>query len=218
MSPSAPTERLSLLESLRFEPGLGFYLLEAHLDRLAAAALHFGYPFDRETVRRVLCDHAASVDGAHKVRVLVAPDGAVHVATEPIVPSRQPLRVVLARHPIDVKDPTLRFKTTRRVVYDDALREARSSHPGVDDVLLWSAAGEVTEASSSNIVLQRDQEFLTPPVSVGLLCGTFRASLLARGVLREAPLRVSDLRPSDRLYLINSVRGWRRAIYEIRTD
>ena len=37
-----------LIETLRFEQGNGFHLLERHLARLQSSAAHFGYPFSRE--------------------------------------------------------------------------------------------------------------------------------------------------------------------------
>ena len=42
----------------------------------------------------------------------------------------------------------------------------------------------------------------------GLLPGTLRAELLARGVLLERSLYVADLNLATGIWLINSVRGW----------
>ncbi|HAH64495.1 MAG TPA: chloride transporter, partial [Rhizobiales bacterium] len=43
-----------LIETLRFESGKGFHLLERHLARLKSSADHFGYPFSREAVLAAL--------------------------------------------------------------------------------------------------------------------------------------------------------------------
>jgi len=50
----------------------------------------------------------------------------------------------------------------------------------------------------------------TPPVECGLLAGTFRGQLLERGATRERRLRLADLQAAKEVWLINSVRGWRR--------
>jgi para-aminobenzoate synthetase/4-amino-4-deoxychorismate lyase len=50
----------------------------------------------------------------------------------------------------------------------------------------------------------------TPPVESGLLAGTFRANLLERGAIRERRITLPELRAAREVWLINSVRGWRR--------
>jgi para-aminobenzoate synthetase/4-amino-4-deoxychorismate lyase len=111
--------------------------------------------------------------------------------------------VALALHPVSANSVWLHHKTTRREVYD----EARASRPDCDDVLLWNERGEVTESAIANVVVERDGERVTPPLSSGLLAGVERAHLLAEGRVREAVVRVEELRRVPRLWLVNSVRG-----------
>jgi para-aminobenzoate synthetase/4-amino-4-deoxychorismate lyase len=116
-----------------------------------------------------------------------------------------PWRVAFAAHPVaDTRDPFVLNKTTHRAVYD----AARSSHPDVDDVLLWNSGGEVTEATIGNVVAEIDGVRYTPPVSCGLLSGTFRAEQLEAGTIRERVLTKADVAAATRLWLINSVREW----------
>ncbi|MDH3251947.1 MAG: aminotransferase class IV, partial [Ignavibacteria bacterium] len=51
----------------------------------------------------------------------------------------------------------------------------------------------------------------TPPVSAGLLPGTFRQWLLDREIVVERVLVTRDLGRCKNLYLINSLRLWRNA-------
>ena len=60
----------------------------------------------------------------------------------------------------------------------------------------------------ANLVVRIGDRWLTPPVECGLLPGTFRAELLARGELEEARLRPEELESADEIWLINSLRGW----------
>jgi para-aminobenzoate synthetase / 4-amino-4-deoxychorismate lyase len=81
-------------------------------------------------------------------------------------------------------------------------------------VLLCNAAGEVTETAIANFVAELDGALCTPPLECGLLPGTARAELLARGVLREQVLPVARLPECPRLYTLNSVRGLRPAVLD----
>jgi para-aminobenzoate synthetase/4-amino-4-deoxychorismate lyase len=85
---------------------------------------------------------------------------------------------------------------------------ARRSHPDVDDVLLWNTRGEVTESTIGNVVAEIDGVRYTPPVSCGLLAGTFRAEQLEAGTIQERVLTKADVAAASRLWLINSVREW----------
>ncbi len=65
----------------------------------------------------------------------------------------------------------------------------------------------------ANVVLELGDGWVTPPVTSGLLAGTFRNWLLATGQIRERVLTRADLRAARRVALINSVRKWRAAVF-----
>ena len=67
----------------------------------------------------------------------------------------------------------------------------------------------MTETTIANIAVCRDGRWVTPPVSEGLLAGTMRAELLARGVITEGRIAVGSLLGACRLAAFNAVRGWR---------
>jgi len=106
--------------------------------------------------------------------------------------------------PVSSDDEFLRHKTTRRDRYD----EARARFPKADDVVLWNERGEVTETTVANLVLEVDGEAITPATTSGLLPGTLRAELLANRRIREAVVQLDDLHAAERIWLINSLRGW----------
>jgi para-aminobenzoate synthetase/4-amino-4-deoxychorismate lyase len=112
--------------------------------------------------------------------------------------------VALARAPVRREDRWLFHKTTRRAVYD----ARRAERPDAFDVLLANEEGELTELTIGNLVAEIGGERLTPPRECGLLAGTFREELLARGEVREAVLRREDLARARRLWLVNAVREW----------
>jgi para-aminobenzoate synthetase/4-amino-4-deoxychorismate lyase len=146
---------------------------------------------------------------AFRIRLLVSRSGTVTLESSPFepAPTTRPVPLRLARHPVDITDRFLYHKTTCRQVYE----AAREGVPDGDEVLLWNAAGELTESTIANLVVELDGERLTPPVSCGLLAGTFRAELLAQGAIKEAVIRLSDLPRIRAFHLINSLRKWREA-------
>ena len=119
----------------------------------------------------------------------------------------RPLRVGIAARPVDPRSAWLFHKTTRREVYE----EAAASRPDCDDVLLWNERGELTESSVASVIVEVGGVRLTPPVACGLLPGVERARAIAEGRAREAVVRLGDLKPGQRLWLLSSLRGVREA-------
>ena len=200
----------SLFETLLWQPGEGYWLLNEHLDRLLASADYFDFPCDRHQLVTILQHVADSLtDTPYKVRLLLAATGAIHheaVCFDGAENDRL-VRLRLAPDPINPDDPFLYHKTTVRGLYE----RAREGHPDCDDVILWTPAGEVTETTIANLVLDLEGSLVTPPVSCGLLPGTFRAHLLITGQLQERVVSIADLKRSKRIFLINALRGWREA-------
>lgn len=202
---SAARPSFDLLETMRLERGI-YWLLERHLERLAAAARFFDVPVSLPAVRDALAAHRDLFpDEPRRVRLLIRLGGAIHIESVPLpeLPAA-PRLVVLAHSPITRSDPFLRYKTTYRVIYE----QQRRQHPDVFDVLLWNRQGELTEFTIGNLVIEEAGACWTPPSSSGLLPGTFRAELLAQQAICERPLTSADLARADRIWLINSVQGW----------
>jgi len=191
-----------LLETLRWENGFAY--LEEHLDRMADSAEYFGYHFNRQTVSDALFAYAAELPkSGQKVRILLAEDGTVQMQHSALKPPWK-FKIALAPFAVRRSDIFLYHKTTFRDVYV----EARASRPDVDDVILWNEDGEVTESTIANIVVEKDDKRLTPARDSGLLAGTYRQHLLARGEIEEAVVTKEDLTSADKVFLINSVREW----------
>jgi len=190
-----------LLESLLYDGS--YFLFEEHLHRLFDSAAYFGISADGDAIRTALLDRARDFPaGSLKVRLLVSANG-FRIETAPVVKTGR-VRLGFARRPVDSRDVFLFHKTTHRRIYD----EAKATRLDCDDVLLWNERGEITESTTANVVVDVGGELRTPPLTSGLLGGTFRGDLLRRGQVREAILTRDDVREADRIYLINSVRKW----------
>jgi para-aminobenzoate synthetase/4-amino-4-deoxychorismate lyase len=200
-----------LLETLLWQPAEGYFLEALHFKRLHDSAQYFDIPFDRPAVQEHLHALAAGLaPEPYLVRLLLDENGCLNSEAKPLkdAPAPSPVRLKLAEHPVNSQDLFLYHKTTHRRVY-----EAHSFDPTqVDDVLLWNEHGELTETRIANILIQLGGEWLTPPISCGLLAGTYRAWMLANGMAKERILTLDDLVQCENLAVINAVRKQRPAM------
>jgi para-aminobenzoate synthetase / 4-amino-4-deoxychorismate lyase len=204
-----------LIETIRWDRGVGFHLLERHLVRLQSSATHFGYPFEHGKVLGALYTEVEKLDGdVNAVRLLLAEDGAIAVSSTRIeLPSRDTVwRFAISDQRVDEKDPLFFHKTTRRQFYDREL-ERQKAMTGCDEVVFLNKKGDLTEGTRTNLFIELDGRLFTPALTCGLLPGTLREELidLPRAAASEAVLTLADLAHADRIYLGNSVRGLIRA-------
>ena len=199
---SKPVE-FELFESMLIEGG-EILLLERHLERLARSAAFFGFNFKKEDVSAAL---ASIPSKKAKLKLSLRKDGRLKTELSPVTSTPQPLRVALATTPVNSADRFLFHKTTRRDFYNAELK----LRPDCDDIIFCNERGEITESTIANVVVWIDDQLFTPPVSCGLLAGTFRAELLAQGKIKERVITVEKLKTAKEFFLINSVRGWMKA-------
>ena len=197
----------SLLETILWDGEAGYFLLDRHLARLHGSARYFGIDLSIDNCRQQLEELGVELGAeSSRVRLLVDSCGDVVITAfdfDPVAVDA-PWRVTFAKEAVDIDDIFLYHKTTRRTVYQQA-KEAVSDF---DDVLLWNEAGEVTESTIANIVVERDGKKVTPPIKCGLLAGVFRGELLERGDIEEGIITIDDVKNSDQVWIINSVRKW----------
>ena len=198
--------RFRLLETILWERGKGFFLLERHLQRIAGSAEYFGFNLPVENIERSLEEAAETFSGrTFTARLLVDLGGAFEIERKKAPPvRRRKLNAGICPVPVDPGDPFLYHKTTNRGVYE----RAAQTMPDCDDVILQNDRGELTETTIANLVVELGGELVTPPATCGLLAGTFRGMLLDSGRITEKILRKEDLRRATGVYLVNSVRKW----------
>jgi para-aminobenzoate synthetase/4-amino-4-deoxychorismate lyase len=198
----------SLLETLLWTPDEGYFLLSRHMSRMSESGDYFSFHVDIAAIRADLSRLAATLGNEpHKIRVLVDRSGKITLQKELLTSSSTTAapRICLATSPANSSDPFLYHKTTNRVVYKEAL----AACPGYDDVILWNEKGEITESCIANVVVEIDGDLFTPPVSCGLLPGTFRQWLLDEKRIRERVILTEELSRAGKVFLINSVRKMR---------
>ncbi|MFA6471287.1 MAG: aminodeoxychorismate synthase component I [Candidatus Latescibacterota bacterium] len=202
----------SLIETILWTPDENYFLLGYHLRRMCDSAKYFGMAVNIDCILGKLSELENTFPmSPMKVRLLVSRDGSVSLESTQMNNSGQefPVLLRLASVPVDSTNPFHYHKTTNREIYP-----AGGVMPGSKDILLWNERGEVTETTTANVVFQFDDELVTPPVSSGLLPGTFRAWMIDRKEVKEKVVMLDDIKRCSAIFIINSVRKKREAFLE----
>lgn len=197
----AAGESFDLIETMFFDPVEGVQRVEGHLARMKASAAVLGFTFDRHGARNSLQSATFRLRSAARVRMRLAPSGALAVEVSPLPRLAElPVPVAVRPAPMAADDFRLTHKTSLRAAYDSARHES-----GAAEVVFVDEPGFVTEGSWSNIFVERGGQLLTPPLALGLLPGVLRAELIDKGRAVESHLRLADLESG--FFIGNSLRG-----------
>ena len=194
-----------IIETLRWAE-TEYWLLEEHLDRMCASAEYFEFQCNKLAARQALDQMAPQFKGrSHRVRLLLAQDGSLELDFSELDGMRFG-QIRLATRTVLSNDRFLYHKTTHRKMYNEELAAARIAH--CDDALFFNERHELTEGTIHNVFVVTNGVWRTPPVTCGVLRGTYRASILRNSRnAREDVLTLRDLTCADAIYLCNSVRG-----------
>ncbi|WP_147793660.1 aminotransferase class IV [Cellulomonas sp. Y8] len=189
---------LGLFETCAVVRGRAFALTR-HLARLTASGAALGLPVVpdsdvREAVAAVL---AASGPEVGRLRITVSPgapgpDGEAPapptlVVTAAPAPARGPAHVVRSAWVRNERSPLAGHKSTSYAA--DVLALAVATRAGGNEALLANTRGVLCEGATSNALVERGGELLTPALSSGCLPGVTRALALAWAAETGLPVR-----------------------------
>jgi len=141
----------------------------------------------------------------YKIRLLLDREGNIESESLEVSPVEGVQYVVISKYKMNSDDVFLYHKTTNRIIYDAEYSSFAAR--GYFDVIFLNTRGEFTEGAISNLIIQKDEELYTPPVSSGLLAGICRGNLLKKRIIKEKVIFRKDLASADKVFLCNSVRG-----------
>ncbi len=198
----------SLFETMR-ATARGCELLNRHLARLSSSAQVFGFAFDlAEASRRVAAECAAMTDDQdYRLRLSLNSRGEIQLSKAPVMPIQQTVHVLLSTIVMQSDDLLLAHKTTLRDVYDEGWKNAEAQ--GAFDTLFFNERGELTEGGRSNVFVKLNGQWMTPPLSAGVLPGVMRAQLLedTQWNAIEHTMTRADLQNAEAVCVCNALRG-----------
>lgn len=193
-----------LIETFGLYQG-NFIAYNAHLNRLRSSAKFFNFKIDIKQIDTQLKLIAKNNQSENlRIRLLVNSLGNTTITSTPLIEDNEIKEVSIAKEPIDKNNVFLYHKTTNRDVYNDLKSNFKNSF----DVILWNEDNQVTEFTIGNLVIEYNHELITPPISSGLLPGTYREVLLKNQTIKENIITKNMLEKATSIWLINSVRRW----------
>lgn len=184
-----------LVETIKIE-NAELFLGDLHFKRLQNSAKELGFKFNPDILKI-----KPEKDGI--LRILLSHNGDFEVQYLPLKETGTN-KVILSKTPVNSGEELLQHKTTYRPWYDLSMKKIKNGD--VYDEIFMNERGELTEGARSNILLEIDGVFYTPPLSCGLLNGVFRQKMLEEKKCVEKILYISDLKKAQNIYCINSVR------------
>jgi 4-amino-4-deoxychorismate lyase len=201
---SGQHQPLSLIETLRYEPGAGSIRTERHIERMRNSSLALGKQFDFERAATHL--RAIGASTPLRVRLFLDEQNHLNCTTFPFTPTPTGAiwRVAIAATKLDANNPLLAHKTSLRETYE----AARAEHPTseVDEVLLENQHGHLCEGTITSLFVKIGGRLVTPPLSDGLLKGVLRQEMLDEGKAVEGIVSRQDL-VNNQFFVGNSLRG-----------
>lgn len=190
-----------LIETMGFDPSHGISRLELHLMRMKESANILGFEFDRHEARNQLHAAVFTAQKNAKIRLLLSRSGALAIEVSDKPALQKDMKVGVVRMTAQADDIRLAHKCSDRELYD----APRRSHPQWDEVIFTDSEGHLTEGSFTNLFVERDGHYITPPQSRGLLPGILRREMIESGAAIEGDLMEKDL--LEGFFVGNSLRG-----------
>lgn len=197
---------LGLIETIHWNRESGYRLIEGHKARLQRSAATLGIHFDPNRFDALMANQPG--DATARIRVHLSAQGLLSRIVAPAPVPMESMRVAFCPWPVDASWPMLQHKVDKRDVYQRAFADTQDC----DQPLLWNEQRNVTEGTFANVVIREGARMITPPVCDGVLPGVMRDYLLQDEQLEEESISCERLLAADEVWLINSLRGWIRAV------
>jgi branched-chain amino acid aminotransferase len=180
------------------------WALSRHMRRAVSSARQLSFSIaGEEEVRsavKLLCENEKAPTGM--LRLSFGDDGnwaAVHLPHES---SNQPASLITFEKPISgAGQPVKSYPYSHRL---DILNFAKAA--GFDEAIIKNDKGKVCEGSVTNLLFQLDDQWITPPISDGVLPGIMRALVIEYCAVSVKSIDVADLQRVQSAFLLSSLR------------
>ncbi len=118
-------------------------------------------------------------------------------------PTFKPISTIISRY--EKRNAESRVSKCKTFGYSQSIQARKEAVlAGFDDALLLSTTGEICCSTTANLLVNRNGEWITPPLTSGCLPGIMREQGLKAGIIKEASIK-PDPQKNDQWLLINSL-------------
>lgn len=214
-----------VFETMLWENGqIRFF--DLHIERLrqSCTMLHFDIEIDAQHILTTIVTQAKSFDKA-RVRLVFyrnaegfylphTNQAAFEVEVFPLTPSTVGIELVgIYRDQYKSCTSLSNLKSGNALVYVLAALHAKQQQ--WNDAIILNEHGRVCEATSSNIIVELNGSWITPPLSEGCVAGIYRQACLQQldntfPHLLERPITIDELQCAQQIWLCNAIYGARK--------
>jgi branched-chain amino acid aminotransferase len=180
------------------------WALSRHMRRALNSARRNDQAFpNEELIRRAVAESiAANPFAIGRLRLLFGLDGSLRVTHQEYVELKTSANLGIRQMTDDVPTPVeKRYPYTHNL---KILAEAKSA--GFDDYVLVNRDGFITETAIANLVFQLNGEWITPPLSDGVLPGVMRALLVEKNGVVVRQIRANQLNQIESGFVVSSLK------------
>jgi branched-chain amino acid aminotransferase len=175
--------------------------LNRHMRRAVDSARELGITLpDEESIRKEIVE--VITDNPHSVGRLRICFGAklFHVTHDAYKERTEPARVNFFSETVTGSQHKL-FPYDYRFSIIEAARDE-----GFEDSILFNSKNEITETAVANIVLMIEDQWITPPITAGLLPGVVRGIAIEECEVKVRPIHISEIPDVQSAFLLSSLR------------
>ena len=108
---------------------------------------------------------------------------------------------------VNFRSETVNGSIHKKFPYNDRFQILDAAKDeGFDDSILFNSKNEVTETAVSNLVLRIADQWVTPPITSGLLPGVVRGIAIEECGVRVRPIHISEIADIESAFLLSSLR------------
>jgi len=180
------------------------WALSRHMRRALNSARRNDQPFPNEDlIRRVVAETiAANPYSIGRLRLLFGAEGSICATHQEYVEIQRAANLGIHNLVESVSVPVDKsFPYTRNL---QLLADAKRA--GFDDFILVSPDGHITESAIANLIFQIEGQWITPPLSDGVLPGVMRALLVEKNGVIVRRIEATQLDEIQAGFLVSSLK------------
>lgn len=188
--------------------------LSRHYERLKSSAQFFQIPYpDFENFCREIEEKTENKKNLYVKFCLFSKGKSIYH----VYPEQKETLIIVRNYQPDLNPKKLSISTIKRhsknpVIYHKTMNyltnilvKRNAILKGFNDAIMLNETDEITECSSSNILIVKGERLLTPARECGLLSGTTLQILIDKGNVKEERLKIEDIYIARAVFIINSL-------------